>query len=78
VSGSRARRLGIRSSGRSVALGSGRASAGGSVVRTFTLRITRSVRRALSRSKRVDATLEVTVTGASGAARRATRRITIG
>jgi hypothetical protein len=78
VSASTARRLGIRSGGRSVAIGSGRTDAAGSAVQTFTVRVARSVRRALSRAKRADLTLELTVNGAGTAPRRATRRITLG
>ena len=78
VSGSAARRLGIRSGGRSVALGTGTASVAGSTARTFTVRVSRSVRRALSRSKGAALTLQVTVTGAGGTSRSATRRITLG
>jgi subtilisin-like proprotein convertase family protein len=78
VSSSGARRLGLRSRGRSVALGSATVSASGSAARTFTVQIARSARRALSRAKRADLTLQVTVTGANTASRSATRRVTLG
>jgi hypothetical protein len=78
VSASTARRLGVRTSGRSVAIGNGRVDAAGSAGQTFTVRVARSVRRALSRAKGADLTLEVTVNGAGTTSRRATRRITLG
>jgi hypothetical protein len=78
VSASTARRLGVRTSGRSVAIGSSRLEAAGSAAQTFTVRVARSVRRALSRAKGADLTLEVTVSGAGTASRRATRRVTLG
>jgi hypothetical protein len=78
VSGSNARRLGLRSGGRSVAIGSAKVEASASSARTFTVRVARSVRRALSRAKAASLTLEVTVTGTGSASRRATRRITLG
>jgi len=78
VSAAAARRLGIRSGGRSVAVGSAKVDASASAARTFTVRIARSVRRALSRAKRADLTLEVTVSGPGTALRRATRRVTLG
>jgi subtilisin-like proprotein convertase family protein len=78
VSASTARRLGVRTSGRSVAIGSARTQAAGSAAQTFTVRVSRSVRRALSREKGADLTLEVTVNGAGTASRRASRRITLG
>jgi hypothetical protein len=78
VSASGARRLGIRSGGRSVAVGSGTIDASASAARTFTVRIASSVRRALSRAKAADLTLEVTVSGPGTASRRATRRVTLG
>jgi hypothetical protein len=78
VSGAGARRLGIRSGGRSVAIGSARVDASASAARTFTVRIARGVRRALSRAKRADLTLEVTVSGENTASRRTTRRVTLG
>jgi hypothetical protein len=78
VSAPGARRLGIRSGGRSVAVGGATVEASASAARTFTVRIARSVRRALSRAKHVDLTLEVIVTGAGTASRRATRRVTLG
>ena len=65
MSASGARRLGIRSGGRSVAIGSAtRRCIRAASARTFTVRIARSVRRALSRAKGADLTLEVTVSGA--------------
>ncbi|HEY6594981.1 MAG TPA: proprotein convertase P-domain-containing protein, partial [Asanoa sp.] len=78
VSGSGARRLGIRSGGRSVAIGSASVDGSASTARTFTVRIARSVRRALSRAKAADLTLEVTVSGPHTGSRRATRRVTLG
>ena len=78
LSGSGARRLGIRSGGRSVVIGSATVDASPSTARTFTVRIARSVRRALSGAKRADLTLEVTVSGPNSASRRATRRVTLG
>ena len=45
---------------------------------TFTVRIARSVRRALSRAKGADLTLEVTVSGPATGSRRAARRVTLG
>ncbi len=78
VSASTARRLGVRASGGSAAIGSGRINAAGSAAQTFTVRVARSVRRALSRARGADLTLEVTVNGVGTASRRATRRITLG
>jgi hypothetical protein len=78
VSASTARRLGIRSGGRSVAVGSGRVDAAASAARTFTVRVAGSARRALSRARAADLTLEVTVTGAGTPGSRATRRVTLG
>jgi hypothetical protein len=78
VSATTARRLGIRTSGGAVAIGSGRASGVASRPVTFTARVARSVRAALSRARGADLTLEVTVTGNGTASRRATRRITLG
>jgi hypothetical protein len=78
VSASTARRLGVRGSGASVAIGSGRTEAAGSAAQAFTVRVARSMRRALSRAKSAELTLEVTVNGAGTASRRATRRITLG
>jgi subtilisin-like proprotein convertase family protein len=77
VSASTARRLGLRTSGGSVAIGSGRVTAG-SAAKTFTVRITRSMRAALSRAKGAALTLEVNVDAPGAATRRATRRITLG
>jgi hypothetical protein len=78
VSASGARRLGIRSGGRSVAIGSAAVDGSAGSVRTFTVRIARSVRRALSRAKGADLTLEVKVSGPTTGPRRATRRVTLG
>jgi len=77
VSASTARRLGVRTSGRSVAIGTRRIDAAGSAAQTFTVRVARGVRRALSRVRAAELTLEVTVHGAGTASRRATRRITL-
>jgi subtilisin-like proprotein convertase family protein len=78
VSASTARRMGVRAGGRSVAIGSRQVNAAGSTAQTFTVRVSRNVRRALSRAKAAPLTLEVTVSGAGTATRRATRRITLG
>ena len=78
VSATTARRLGIRSGGRSVAIGSGRADAAAGRAASFTVRLTRSARTALSRARAADLTLEVVVSGAGTATRRATRRVTLG
>jgi subtilisin-like proprotein convertase family protein len=78
VSATTARRLGIRSSGRSVAIGAGRVAATGARSSTFTVRVARSARAPLSRARSANVTLEVTVAAPGTAARRATRRITLG
>ena len=78
VSASAARRLGIRTGGRSVAIGSGRARAAAGAVTTFTARIARSARAAVSRARGAVLTLEVRVSAPGTATRRATRRITLG
>ena len=78
VSASSARRLGLRSGGRSLAIGSTKVDASASAARTFTVRVARSVRRSLSRARHADLTLEITVTGANTGSRSATRRITLG
>jgi hypothetical protein len=78
VSAATARRLGIRTSGGAVAIGNGSARAAAAAPVTFTARIARSVRAALSRARGAELTLEVTVTGNGTASRRATRRITLG
>jgi subtilisin-like proprotein convertase family protein len=78
VSASTARRLGLRTGGRAAAIASGKITAAGSAAHTFTVRVARSARRALSRAKHADLTLEVTVTGPGTASRRAVRRITLG
>ena len=77
MSSSTARRLGIRTSGGSVAIGSGKLNAG-SAAKTFTVRITRSLRAALSRAKGAALTLEVKVSSQGTTTRRATRRVTLG
>jgi hypothetical protein len=78
VSASTARRLGIRTSGRSVAIGSGRVEAAAGRTTNFTVRLARAARTALSRARSADVTLEVRVNGAGTVSRRATRRITLG
>jgi hypothetical protein len=78
VSAATARRLGVRTSGGSVAIGSRRVDAAGSTGQAFTVRVFRSARRALSRAKAAPLTLEVTVNGTGTATRRAARRITLG
>jgi len=78
ASATTARRLGFRTSGRSLAIASGRIDAAGSAAQTFTVRVSSSARRALSRARSAALTLEVTVNGAGTASRRATRRITLG
>jgi hypothetical protein len=78
VSAATAGRIGIRTSGGSVAIGSARVNAAGSAAQSFTVRIARSARAALSRARRADVTLEVIVNGAGTASRRAARRITLG
>jgi hypothetical protein len=78
VSASTARRLGLRTSGRSVAIGSGRVAAAAGRTTNFTVRLTRAARTALSRARSADVTLELIVNGAGTASRRATRRITLG
>jgi subtilisin-like proprotein convertase family protein len=77
ASATTARRLGIRSGGRSVKVASGRMSAG-PAAQTFTLRVSRAARRALPHAKHASLKLQVTVTRAGTATRRATRRITVG
>ncbi len=78
VSSATARRIGIRTSGRAVAIGSGRVNAGAGSPATFTARIARSARAALSRARGADLTLEVRVSAPGTATRRATRRVTLG
>ena len=78
VSAATARRLGIRTRGGSVAIGTGRVNATAGRTTSFTVRIGRSARSALSRARSADLTLEVIVNGAGTASRRATRRITLG
>jgi hypothetical protein len=78
VSASTARRLGVRAGGRSVAIGSRQVHPTGSTAQAFTVRVSRSVRRALSRARTAPLTLEVTVNRPGTATRRATRRVTLG
>jgi hypothetical protein len=78
VSAATARRLGIRTSGRSVAIGNGRVSTATGAARSLTARIARSARAALSRARGADLTLAVRVSAPGTATRRATRRITLG
>jgi subtilisin-like proprotein convertase family protein len=78
VSATTARRLGIRTSGRSVAIASGRIDAAGAAAQSFTVRVSSNVRRALSRARSADLALEVTVSAAGTASRRAKRRVTLG
>jgi hypothetical protein len=78
VSAATARRLGIRTRGGSVAIGSGRVAAVAGRTTSFVVRLARSARTALSRARSADLTLEVVVNGAGTASRRATRRITLG
>jgi hypothetical protein len=78
VSAATARRLGIRTRGGSVSIGSGRVHAAAGARATFTTRIVRRVRAALSRARGADLTLEVRVSAPGTATRRATRRITLG
>jgi hypothetical protein len=78
VSSTTARRLGIRTKGGSVAIGSGRIDAAAGRTASFTVRLVRSARTALSRARSADLTLEVVVHGAGTTSRRATRRITLG
>jgi len=78
VSATTAHRLGIRTRGRSVAVGSGRVNASAGQTTGFTVRLARSARTALSHARSTDLKLEVVVNGAGTASRRATRRITLG
>ena len=78
VSATTARRLGLRASGGSVAIGSRRLEAAGAAVQSFTVRVSSAARRALSRAKAAQLTLEVMVNGVGTATRSATRRITLG
>jgi len=78
VSASTARRLGLRASGASVAIGSGSVHAAGSAAQSLRVRVARSMRRALSRARGADLTLEVKVSGQGSAPRRAVRRVTLG
>jgi subtilisin-like proprotein convertase family protein len=74
VSSATARKLGIKTK----TVGRGRADAAGRATKTFKVRITRSLRRALSHAKTAALRLEVTVNGTGTATRRATRRVTLG
>ena len=77
VSAATARRLGIRTRGGSVAIGSGPRNAAAGRTTSITVRLSPlGPREALTRP-RADVTLEVTVNGAGTATRRATRRITL-
>jgi hypothetical protein len=78
VSATTARRLGIRSGGGSVAIGSGHVGAPARRTTSFTVRLTRAGRTALSHARSADLTLEVVVSGAGTASRRAIRRVTLG
>ena len=78
ISATTARRLGIRTRGGSVAIGSGRVAAGAGRTTSFVVRLARSAQTPLSRARSADLTLEVVVNGAGTASRRATRRITLG
>jgi hypothetical protein len=78
VSAATARRLGIRTSGRGVAIGSGRMNPVAGRPATFTARIARSLRAALSRARGAVLTLELRVSAPGTAPRRAVRRITLG
>ena len=77
VSSATARRIGIRTRGGSVAIGSARVNAAAGRTTTFTVRLARSTRGAFSRARAADVTLEVVVSGAGGSPKRATRRITL-
>jgi Bacterial Ig-like domain len=73
-----ANRMGLRTSGRSaVAVGTGSSRAAAGTTSRLVLRLSRRSRRALLSSRGVSATLEATVTGASGPAQRAARRLTL-
>ena len=76
VSAATARRLGLGS--RSVAIGSGRTSAVARRATALTVRLTRAARTKLSRTRSANVTLEITVSGAGTASRRATRRLSLG
>ncbi len=76
VSSATARRLGLGS--RSVVIGSGATDAAAGQTKSISVRVSRSMRSRLSRARRADVTLEITVHGAGTASRRATRRITLG
>jgi subtilisin-like proprotein convertase family protein len=78
VSAATARRLGIRTKGGSVAIGSGHVDAAAGRTTSFTVRLTRAARTALSRARAADLTLEVVVNAAGSPSRRATRRVTLG
>ena len=76
VGAATARRLRLGS--RSVAVGSGTTDAVAGQTKSIVVRLSRSARSKLSRTRRADVTLEVTVHGAGTASRRATRRLTLG
>ena len=78
VSATTARRLGIRSGGAASRSGAAAPTRPPDEPTSFTVRLTRSARTALSRARSADLTLEVVVNGAGTACRRATRRITLG
>ena len=76
VGAATARRLGLGS--RSVAVGSATTDAAAGQTKSIVVRLSRAARSKLSRARRADVTLEVTVHGAGTASRRATRRLTLG
>jgi predicted aspartyl protease len=76
VNAATARRLGLGN--RSVAIGSGVVNAAAGQTKGITVRLTRIARAKLSRARRADVTLEISVHGAGTASRRATRRLTLG
>ena len=78
VSAATARRLGIRTRGGSVTIGSRRVEAAAGRATSFVVRLTRSARSALSHARSAGLTLEVVVNRAGTPSRRATRRITLG
>jgi len=76
LSSATARRLGLGS--RSVVIGSGATDAVAGQTKSISVRVSRAARTKLSRARRADVTLEITVHGAGTASRRATRRLTLG
>jgi subtilisin-like proprotein convertase family protein len=76
VNAATARRLGLGN--RSVAIGSGAVNAAAGQTKGITVRLTRIARAKLSRARRADVTLEISVHGGGTASRRATRRLTLG